>query len=213
MSAGPVEQGVVVLGHGHIGLSTEEGITSAPTFLRTITGDSLIAAAVAAREGVPTALVTRIGDDAFGAWLLEQWEAEGIHLDFVRQIPGSNPIELRSSDGPGQRLVWREGTAPSTLDASDVEGIPWDLVSLLYVPGTTQSLGAGPREATRYAMEAARAAGVQTLHAPLLRSGLWPSGAEVAALAAFEEILPGEGAPGGYRGSEVVADKEFDGAD
>ncbi|MEE2779515.1 MAG: PfkB family carbohydrate kinase [Myxococcota bacterium] len=190
MSEGHREQGVVVLGHGQIGLVTDDPLVDASTFRRTMTGDSLISAVVAAREGLPTALVTRVGDDVYGSWLLEQWEEEGIHLDFVRQIPGSNPLELRSNAASGQALMWRDGAAPASMDASDVEGIPWDLMSVLYVPGSTQALGAGPREATRYAMEAARAAGVQTVHAPLLRSGIWPTGAEVAARAAFEEILP-----------------------
>jgi sugar/nucleoside kinase (ribokinase family) len=190
MSEGVRDQGVVVLGHGHIGFITDESLTEATTFRRTMVGDSVVSAVVAARTGLPTALITRIGDDPFGPWLLEQWEAEGIHLDFVRQIPGSNPVAVQSTAGAGQELLWREGAAPSSLDASDVEGVPWELVSVLYVPGSIQALGPGPREAARYALQAARAAGVQTVHAPMLRSGLWPAGAEMAARAAFDEVLP-----------------------
>src|SRR5690606_3775222 len=124
-------------------------------------------------------------------WLLARWERAGLHLDGARRCRGRNAIVLRSrDDGPRTAIAYREGGVASALDRSDLDGVPWRRARLLYVSGTTQALGPGATATVLHALEAARAAEVTTVHAPGLRSGVWPDDAWDRARRAFDEATP-----------------------
>ncbi len=45
-------------------------------------------AVAAARLGADVTLIASLGNDAFGTSAIEQYQAEGIHTDFIRRIDG-----------------------------------------------------------------------------------------------------------------------------
>ena len=183
--------GVVVIGDAQVALSADGPLDQALMFRRTQTGDGLIAAVAAARLGVEVALVTRVGHDPFGEWLLSTWEEEDLHLDYARLVPGRNALTLVGADADGrQSLGYREGVAAALLDEDDVTPVPWELTRVVFAAGSTQALGPRPRAAILRGFELAREAGVTTVYDPLLRRATWRDGTEAAARAAFDELLP-----------------------
>lgn len=182
----------LIIGDASVALVAEAPLVRAETLARDQRGDALIAAVQAARLGAVTAFVTRVGDDVFGDWLLESWEAEGLHLDFARRCHGRNALLLASrADGPHRAVAYREGSVAAQLDDSDVDGLPYRRARTLFASGATQALGPSPSGALLRAFERAREAGVETIFDPSLRAGLWPGAdGDRAAQAAFDALLP-----------------------
>jgi len=191
MSQTERELGLVVIGAGGLVLRTEDGLREATSYIREHGGDTATAAMDCAKEGVDTALVTRVGDDPLAAWLTETWDAAGVHLDYVHHSPGRNMMTLCSDrvDGGGM-VTWREGVAPARLAPEDLDGVPWDRTRVVYTSGTTQALGEGPAKTALAAFTAARRAGTLTVYRPALRQAQWPSSGGSLGRAAFEALLP-----------------------
>ncbi|MEZ4267338.1 MAG: PfkB family carbohydrate kinase [Myxococcota bacterium] len=183
--------GLVVIGDAHLTLSAGEPFEDAPTYRRTLGGDALLTAIVAARAGVQVALVTRVGEDDFTDWMLQTFEAERLHLDYTRQVAGPNPVMLLGTGRDGRQSARYVGAGSAvSLDPSDLVDIPWDLARLVFVPGSLQALGAAERQTAVVAFETARAAGVRTVYDPTLVPGQWAREDTGAARAAFEAMLP-----------------------
>ncbi|MGM0575791.1 MAG: carbohydrate kinase family protein [Myxococcota bacterium] len=183
--------GVVVLGDARVALAADGPVEEAHLYRRTLSGGALLTAVAAARMGVEAALVARVGDDAFGEWLLERGEAEHLHLDYARQHPGRTPLELVGAGSRGRGSVAYPGSpAVETLEPSDVQAVPWDMARHVLAPGSGQALGADARRTMVAAFEEAAGRGVVTVHDPWLHAGLWPDDDMATAREAFDAIVP-----------------------
>lgn len=183
--------GLVVVGDAHLTLSATEPFESAGAYRRTLGGDALMTAIVAARAGVQVALVTRVGEDDFTDWMLQSFEAERLHLDYTRQVAGPNALMLLSTGREGRQSARYVGAGSGVaLAPSDLADIPWDLVRYVFIPGSLQALGTSERQSAVAAFETARAAGVRTIYDPTLVPGLWPRDETASPRAAFEALLP-----------------------
>lgn len=183
--------GLVVLGDSRMALTADGPVAEAELFRRGQLGEGLLTSVAAARLGVEVALVTRVGSDPFGDWLLASWEAEHLHLDYARQLPGRTALGILGAESLGREdLIYPGSPAVETLEPEDVAGVPWELTRHVFAPGSVQALGSSARRTVLEAFEAAANQGVVTVHDPLLRPGLWPGDDTAAARAAFEEILP-----------------------
>jgi 2-dehydro-3-deoxygluconokinase len=88
------------------------------TMRQTFGGDTLNTAVYAARCGSAAGLqvdyATALGDDALSAGMMARWQAEGIGLSLVRQLPGRLPgLYLIEVDERGERRFsyWRDQAA------------------------------------------------------------------------------------------------------
>lgn len=191
MSQSERELGLVVVGAGHVVLRCAGALAESTDFTREQGGETALVAMACAAGGIDTAFVTRVGDDAFGQWLLKTWDAAGVHLDYVCHSPGRNIVSLCSDqiDG-GAPVIWREGAAPTGLEPEDLDGVPWDRTRAVYVSGTTQALGARPAQTALSAFNSARRAGALTVYRPALRDAHWPPNIAGAARAAFDQMIP-----------------------
>ncbi|TNF33438.1 MAG: hypothetical protein EP329_08315, partial [Deltaproteobacteria bacterium] len=180
---------VVVVGDATIALTTDEPLVRTTRFSPGQRGDALLSCIQASRLGAAALLVARVAGDDLGEWLLESWERQGVHLDFVRKRAGHNALWLGSSvDGPHHAVSYRQGCVQTTLSPEDLEGIPWGWTSLVFSTGSTQALGPSPAATLAEAFERGRAAGARTVFDPTLRADLWDS--DAAAKRAFESLLP-----------------------
>ena len=155
------------------------------------------AAVACARLGARTAVVARIGDDAFGQMALELWQREGIAAHHVQRAAGER-------SGVAQILVYDDGdnsiaVAPGAgagLDATHIEAARETLERARIVMACNEV----PLGATLAAFRLARAAGVTTLLNPAparplpdellsLTDVLTPNQGELAALAG--DAVPG----------------------
>ncbi len=71
-------------------------------------GKALNQAVAAARLGMEVHLLAALGDDAAGTKLLEYLDAEGVHLDLVRVVPGKTPTVAVhiTPDGQSAMIGW-----------------------------------------------------------------------------------------------------------
>jgi ribokinase len=62
-------------------------------------------AVMAARFGVPVAMVNAVGDDGYGASHIENFRAQGIDVSFMRTVPGSSGVAPIWVDGDGRNRI------------------------------------------------------------------------------------------------------------
>ncbi|GAA5188742.1 sugar kinase [Rugosimonospora acidiphila] len=127
------------------------------------------------RLGHRVAWIGRVGADEFGALICRTLAAEGVDCRAVEDpgAPTGLMIKSRRTEAVTRVNYYRRGSAGSRLCPRDVDP---DLVTrsrLLYVSGITPALSADAREAVRYAIDVARAAGVPVCLSLNYRAALW----------------------------------------
>ncbi|HEX7985314.1 MAG TPA: sugar kinase [Duganella sp.] len=139
-------------------------------------GDTSNAVIAASRQGARTAYLSRVGDDRFGAMLLDLWRAEGVDVSAVARDPDAPTGLYFVSHGPdGHAFSYlRAGSAasrmrPGNMDLSAVASTRW-----LHVSGISQAISASACDTVFAAIDAARAAGARVSFDPNLRLSLWP---------------------------------------
>jgi len=181
---------IISLGECMVELFSEEPIAQARSFHKACGGDTLNTLVAAARLGASTGFVTRVGDDPFGAFLLESWRGEDIDVSHARLVEGFNGLYFISLLPGGERefTYYRRGSAASTMTPADLDPVYIGGARVLHVSGISQAISPSCRETVLAAVRLAREQGVRVSYDPNLRRKLWPSLAE--ARAAVQEVLP-----------------------
>lgn len=129
-----------------------------------------------ARLGVPSAMVSVVGRDAFGERLLALMRAEGVTTDYLRRTgDAETTVAYAWKDARGDGRFHLVRLADRLLATSDVDAIGW-------IPGRVEalvfgsvSLSASPsREAVEHAVDRAAAAGIPLVFDVNVRPTLWP---------------------------------------
>lgn len=137
----------------------------------------------AARLGVRTAWVGRVGDDEFGALIRQTLAGQGVDVGGVLvdpEAPTGLMVKERRTASVTRVTYRRAGSAGSRLAPGDIDP---DLVrgaKVLHVTGITPALSGSARDAVRAAVELARAAGVLVSVDLNHRDGLWSPAEAVA---------------------------------
>lgn len=135
-----------------------EQITS---FAALVGGSPLNIAVGAARLGLNTSLLTAVGDDKVGDFILEFLKREGVNTDSIPRKPAARSSAVLLGIEPPDRfplVFYRENAADFWLDIDDVIAAPVARSRALEVSGT--GLAREPsRSATFFAAETAREAG------------------------------------------------------
>ena len=164
-------------------------LAEAESLTRSYSGDVLNIAVALRRLGVPTAILTKVGDDPFGNYLMSEWAELGVDLRYVSRGGGPTGVYVAEFGPAGHYDIWyyRRHSAASTLAPADVDAIALDGVRLVHVSGISQAISETSRAATFRLVERARAAGIQVSVDVNYRPRLWkPAEAAVA----LREILP-----------------------
>ena len=163
-------------------------------YLQGFGGDTMNAVIAAARQGARTAYLTRLGDDQFGRWLRELWQAEGVDGSFAETEAGGSTAVYFVTHGPqGHAFSYRRtGSAASHLSPANLPLDPIRSTRLLHTSGITQAISDSACDAALAAIEAARAAGAQVVYDSNLRTRLWPlarARAVISATAAMSDFF------------------------
>ncbi|MCD6290082.1 MAG: sugar kinase [Anaerolineae bacterium] len=180
---------IVSIGECMIEFFSDEPIAEAKTFTKAFAGDAFNNIAAAQRMGSKTGFITRVGDDPFASYLLKSWQGLGVDTSHCKLVPGFNGIYFISLLPGGERefTYYRKGSAPSTMEPSDLDEDYIASTRILLTTGITQAISPSARATALRAAQIARAHDVQVAYDPNLRLKLW-SLAE--ARQALEEILP-----------------------
>ncbi len=91
------------------------------------------------REGWPTALVSAVGDDPFGGWLIEALADAGVSTSHVRQVPGATALCLVLDAMTARTLLWHMSAEIET--ALDDVGLSFlDDAAALHINGRFPAL-------------------------------------------------------------------------
>ncbi|NOZ26631.1 MAG: sugar kinase [Chloroflexi bacterium] len=200
---------IVSIGECMIEFFADEPIAQAKCFTKAFAGDAFNIIAAAQRMGSKTGFITRVGDDPFAPYLLKSWQEMGVDTSHCKVVPGFNGIYFISLLPGGERefTYYRKGSAPSTMEPSDLDEDYIAGARILLTTGITQAISSSSRETALRAAQIARAHGVQVAYDPNLRLKLWSL---EEARQALEEILPyvSIAMPGGPDESRILLDLE-----
>lgn len=151
-----------------------------PRYLQGFGGDTSNAAIAAARAGARAAYLTRIGDDAFGALLLQLWAEEGVDTRGVERDAAAPTGIYFVTHGPrGHAFSYlRAGSAASRMTPAWLrDSAAGDVIAasrLLHVSGISLAISTTACDTVFAAMRLAREAGTQVAFDSNLRLKLWP---------------------------------------
>jgi 5-dehydro-2-deoxygluconokinase len=183
---------VVTVGRISVDLYARElmvGFDGQQSFTKSVGGSPTNVAVAAARLGRRSAIVTKVGDDDFGAYVRNRLGEFGVVTDFVGTLPGGQtPLALAALDPPETPKVafYRGPAAPDTQLRPD--DLPPEVVrdcGLLWM--SQGALAVGPTAQSSMAWLTARAKSGHTVLDLDYRPALW-TGIETARAAAEEAI-------------------------
>ncbi|MFL6628117.1 MAG: sugar kinase [Vitreoscilla sp.] len=169
-------------------------------FRRFSAGAELNVAIGLSRLGLRVGYVSRVGDDAFGRFLLAEMARESLSRQLVTvDATRSTGFMLKSLAPEGADPVvdyYRRGSAASAMDATELSRSAPVAARHLHLTGILPALSAGCRDLAFTLAASARAQGQRVSFDPNLRPRLWASHddmvATVNALAAQSDVmLPG----------------------
>jgi 5-dehydro-2-deoxygluconokinase len=183
---------VVSVGRISVDLYAREldvGFDAQQSFTKSVGGSPTNVAVAAARLGRRAAIVTNVGDDALGRYVVNRLHEFGVLTDFVGTLPGGQtPLALAALDPPEtpQVAFYRGPAAPDTqLQVSD---LPQEVVrgcGLLWM--SHGALATGTTSEASLAWLAIRAKAGPTVLDLDYRPALW-TGLEASRAAAAEAI-------------------------
>jgi 2-dehydro-3-deoxygluconokinase len=163
-------------------------------FLPGFGGDTLNVCVAASRLGSPSAYMTRLGEDIFGAEIRDLMRREGVD-DSAVQPGGAAPTGLYFvTHGPGGHVFTyrRKDSAASLMTPADLDLDLIGAARFLHASGISQAISASAAETVTAAMAAARASCVRISYDTNYRPRLWtPKEARpvIEAAAAAADIL------------------------
>lgn len=150
---------VVVIGEILVELYCEGELADGAAIRLGFSGDALNAAAAAAAAGARTAVLTAVGADDMGDAIVRRVTELGVEPALIRREPRPNGAYLLRGDLTGRRQFsyWRNGSAASTLDESDVDDNHEALTAAgaVVLSGVTAALSDSAERAVRAAARTA----------------------------------------------------------
>lgn len=146
-----------------------------PQYLQGFGGDTSNAVIAAARAGVKTTYITRLGADRFGDLLMGLWQGEGVDTSGIgRDTQAPTGIYFVTHGATGHEFSYlRAGSAASRMTPA---WLPREWVAqskILHVSGISLAISATARETAFEAMAQAREAGTLVSFDSNLRLKLW----------------------------------------
>ncbi|MBI1850995.1 MAG: sugar kinase [Planctomycetes bacterium] len=183
---------LVGLGEGLVELSADGALATARVLDVGASGDVPNALVAAARLGSRTALLSRVGTDGLGDFLIDAWRRDNIDVGRVRRDPerptGAYFVGVKAS-GERDLVFHRQGSAGVGIVA-DVVRVDFDVfaeANLFLTSGMTQALSPSACETVRTACAAASRAGAAVAFDVNYHPPMWPS--PEAARAAVDDVL------------------------
>ncbi len=141
----------------------------------------------AARLGLSSAWIGRVGDDELGSRVLRELRAEGVqvHARVDPSAPTGLMIKERRTAETGRVWYYRRGSAGSRLHADDVDAALVAGADVLHLTGITPGLSETARGAIDAALDAAATGGTTVSLDLNHRAAVWPPEDFAAAMRAL----------------------------
>lgn len=161
-------------------VATQAGdLAEVNTFSKRIAGAELNVAIGLARLGLKVGWVSRVGNDSFGRFTLQQLKKEGINADHVvidEHYPTGFQLKSKSIDGTDPNVEYfRKGSAASQLSAADFNRDYFAAARHLHLSGVAAALSTDSLALCHLVAREARTMGKTLSFDPNLRPALWSS--------------------------------------
>ena len=179
----------VTAGEVMVEIAGTQPLVAADTLRRSYSGDVLNIAVAIRRLGLPTSVLTLVGDDPLGDYLLGEWDKLGVNLRYVSRGDGPTGLYVGEYGPDGHYDIWyyRRGSAASMIGPADIDALSLEGIKLVHLSGISQVISESSRAATLRLAERAKAAGIDVSYDLNYRARLAPP--QVWAEAA-REVLP-----------------------
>lgn len=146
-----------------------------PNYSLRIAGAESNTAIGAAKLGVSTAWISRLGADEFGQYIRNQIRAEGVDCSGVHFDPAHRTGVMFKQTGSGESSVfyYRENSAASHMTPQDLDGALFRSCRILHLSGITPVLSESCSETVHAAIRLARKYGAKVSFDPNIRQKLW----------------------------------------
>src|SRR5215217_1380047 len=184
---------VLSIGRGSIDLYANEiGVpfTEVKSFAAYVGGCPTNLAVATQRLGLRTALLTALGEDLVGDFVLSFLDKEGIDTQFAKRKSGRRTSAFLLAIQPPDQfslVPYRDNCADLEITVNDVQSAPISDTHAVFLTGTGLSRQPS-REATVFAAQQARANGTKVILDLDFRAELWPDEREFGY--ATRAILP-----------------------
>jgi len=150
-------------------------------FTRGLAGADTNVAIGLARLGLKVGWISRVGDDAFGAYVRAAVAAEGVDTSTVEVDPQrSTGLMLKARAAPGQDPAteyYRRGSAASVMGRAHFNAAYVQRARHFHATGVAPALSPALADLVEHTMGTLRAAGRTVSFDPNLRPRLWPDAA------------------------------------
>ena len=159
---------IITIGECLVEFSTDEKLADAECLHKYYGGDALATAVTAARLGAKTGFVTRVGEDCFKDFLIDNWKKEGLDISHVKPANEQNGVYFiaRPSFSEKEIVQYRKKIALSKLSIEDISEDYIANSKIVYATGITQALSLSAKEAVAYTFKKAKELGVITAYDP-----------------------------------------------
>lgn len=129
----------------------------------------------AAKLGIDTVFITRVGADELGDFVINSIRAEGVDCSHIKKdATFSTGMMIKQIESQGTKVFYyRANSAASHMSPKDVKEELFERNDILHVTGITPVLSDSCRETIYYAMDLARSKGLRISFDPNIRKKLW----------------------------------------
>jgi 2-dehydro-3-deoxygluconokinase len=165
-----------LVGLGEPLIEFNQTVAGEPNYRQGFGGDTSNAVIAAARQGLRSAYLTRVGADAFGEQLRALWRTEGVDETGVLADPKApTGIYFVSHGSSGHVFSYlRAGSAASNMQPDDLQHGLIERARFLHVSAISQAISVSACDTVFAALARARAAGTLVSYDSNLRLRLWP---------------------------------------
>jgi 2-dehydro-3-deoxygluconokinase len=168
-------------------------------FRRELAGAETNVAIGLARLGISSGWVSKVGNDAFGRFIIERLQNESVDTKQVltdNEHPTGFQLKSKVKEGDPEVQYFRKGSAASHLTITDFHEGYFNSAKYMHMTGIPLALSQEVREFAFHALEFMKKSGRKVSFDPNLRPSLWASQEEMVKYinaAAFHSnyVLPG----------------------
>ncbi len=156
------------------------GFESQQSFLKSVGGSPTNVAVSASRLGLDVAMVTRVGDDDFGDYVISKLQGFGVDTRFIsKKADSQTPLAFAALTPPeSPKVIFYRGTTPpdTTIDKGSVPAQEIKTAKVLWI--SQSNLAKGPTAESSLEWMTMRTPQQHTILDLDYRASLWPSEAE-----------------------------------
>jgi 2-dehydro-3-deoxygluconokinase len=183
---------VITIGDGMIAMCPRKKgpIMFCDTFEKKIGGAELNVAIGCSRLGLKSGLITRLGNDDFGKYIIRTTRGEGVDISQVKLVEGYNTsVYFREvlADGSSRSFYYREKSPTSTISVEDLDEEYFKNAKVLHITGVFPSINKNNQKVILESVKLAKKFNLIISLDPNIRLKMWT---KEEAKAFIEKLLP-----------------------